>query len=358
METPALAAIVRRYLETAGPLATWTDLTSVTAAEELRIEPVTGGFSGASVYRVRHASGEFALRRWPMSLPHVARIAELHRWLAWMSRHGIPVAVPCQTATGQALVDHAGDLYQLEPWLPGAPQLSTEPTAARLRAVMELLARMHRVSADYRPLPAGRDWFDCRTGPSPTVRRRWQLLRSWTDDRVELTGAAISLAPGSVLRELAREALSLRNRHHAAVAAALAEHVELELPLLPVMRDVWTAHVLFDGDRVSGLIDPAAAQTETIVTDLSRLVSTLPTVDSVEIAAAIAAYEGRRPMQAAEHRLLPVLHDSGLLLSGLTWVERFAAGDVHESSPLVAERLEIIVRRLREGPTHSSWFQI
>lgn len=50
---------------------------------------------------------------------------------------------------------------------------------------------------------------------------------------------------------------------------------DVSFRLQPCIRDIWHDHVLFDGDRVTGLIDFGAMQIDTPATDIARLVGSL-----------------------------------------------------------------------------------
>jgi Ser/Thr protein kinase RdoA (MazF antagonist) len=94
------------------------------------------------------------------------------------------------------------------------------------------------------------------------------------------------------------------------------------VPLQPCLRDVWHDHVLFQGDTVTGLIDPSAARTDTVAADISRLAGSLIADDRRAWDLALDAYQGARPLSAAESALVGVLDRSGVLLSGMAWLER------------------------------------
>ena len=69
----------------------------------------------------------------------------------------------------------------------------------------------------------------------------------------------------------------------------------LRVPVQPCLRDVWHDHVLFVDDAVSGIVDPAAARTDTVAADISRLVGSLVGDDPRGWTVALAAYQSVRP---------------------------------------------------------------
>jgi Ser/Thr protein kinase RdoA (MazF antagonist) len=96
----------------------------------------------------------------------------------------------------------------------------------------------------------------------------------------------------------------------------------MTVPLQPCLRDVWHDHVLFQEDEVTGLIDPSAARTDTVAADISRLAGSLIADDRLAWGKAIDAYQSVRPLSREEAALVGILDRSGVLLSGMTWLER------------------------------------
>lgn len=316
--------------------------------EDARIERVRGGFSGARVWRVRLGAFDWCLRRWPRDALPPSRLAELHRWLQFLrDLGGVPVAVPAPVAPGGTLLLDSDGVWQLEPWLPGVADFRDHPTPDRLANAMRILARLHITSARYAPSQAGRRWFQPRVGPSPAVAERIDLLGDWTDPAVHEARLRLEARPASPLREAALEGLERSARLRDSVRERLSDVSELAIPLFACLRDVWHDHVLFTGELVSGLVDPAAARTESVAADLSRLLSSLVGHDAQQWAAALDWYAEVRPLSAAERRLTPVLGLSNVLLSTLHWIERIAADDPHAQTPAAEARLHDCVSRLR-----------
>jgi Ser/Thr protein kinase RdoA (MazF antagonist) len=113
---------------------------------------------------------------------------------------------------------------------------------------------------------------------------------------------------------------------------------------------VWHDHVLYTGESVTGLIDPAAARMDSAAADLSRLLMSLVGPDRRRWQEALEAYAAVRPLTAGEGRLILPLALSGTVLSGLYWVERIAAGDLSAPQERVAARLRRIVEHWRALP--------
>ncbi|MGH7199661.1 MAG: hypothetical protein ACREJB_03590, partial [Planctomycetaceae bacterium] len=106
-------------------------------------------------------------------------------------------------------------------------------------------------------------------------------------------------------------------------------------------------HVLFSGDEVTGLIDPSACRTEHVAADLSRLIGSLVGDERALWDAALDEYSRCRPLSQEERRLVAVLDHSGVLLAGLTWLDRrYLQRHTWPQPGRVLDRLKTILMRL------------
>src|SRR5262249_8410933 len=105
------------------------------------------------------------------------------------------------------------------------------------------------------------------------------------------------------------------------VTAKLSLALDASVPLQPCLRDIWHDHVLLTGDEVTGLIDPHAARSDSVATDLARLLGSLVGDDRGAWNAALAAYQQVRPLSLAELALVELFDQSAVLLSGMTWLD-------------------------------------
>lgn len=317
--------------------------------------PGVQGFSGAVIRRITvaeridaaltimRAPTIYCLRGWPSSaLPH-ARLMELHRFLRFVRDEGVHVvAVPIAATTGETLILSGGRKWQLEPWMPGTADFKRISTDSRLNSAMDTLARFHKAAARYRPTAAGRTWFsEPLVAPSPSVRERLSLVDLWSDWRLQEAATGMNHDPdrrfGDVAGEIIDRFRSMRDR----LRAELIEMLETPVPLQVCLRDVWHDHVLFTGDEVTGLVDPSAARVECVAADLSRLLGSLLGSWGERWEVALQSYCGTRPLSPNEYRLIGVLHRSGALLSGMTWIERRLRDEIPgDTMPAIVSRLE------------------
>ncbi|HET6324642.1 MAG TPA: phosphotransferase [Planctomycetaceae bacterium] len=295
-------------------------------------------------------TGPLCLRGWPQGIASDSKILSLHKFLAYVRSRGIAyIADPLASDEGRTLVRAADRYWQLEPWLPGSADFWSRPSDVRLAAAFEALARLHQVARDFRPV----DGQSSHLGPAgpavaPAVVDRLELINGWTPSRLGQLWEWLRRAPGG--REptvaVARRILAAFERCAPRVARELHDATREPVPLQPCLRDVWHDHVLFDGDAVTGLIDPAAARTDTVATDLSRLAGSLIADDRRAWDIALDAYRSVRPLSPAEARHVGVLDRSGVLLSGMSWLERPQIFEQPtEFQSRVLERLERIATR-------------
>jgi Ser/Thr protein kinase RdoA (MazF antagonist) len=299
------------------------------------------GFSGAIVLRVETAAGPCCLRGWPRETASEARILVLHEFLAFVLSRGIDyVSVPVASAAGSTLVRAFDRFWQLEPWLPGSADFWSCASDIRLAAAFNALARFHQIAREFRP--AGSN--PSHLGPAaaaiaPTALDRLELFNRWTPPRlIDLRERLRRDGDdnGSVLAAVGSRIVAAFERCGPMVAQELRAANRESVPLQPCLRDVWHDHVLFKGDAVTGLIDPSAARTDTIATDLSRLAGSLIADDRRAWDVALDAYRSVRPLSPAERRLVGVLDRSGVLLSGMAWLER---PHIFEPPPELQSRL-------------------
>ena len=88
----------------------------------------------------------------------------------------------------------------------------------------------------------------------------------------------------------------------------------------PSLRDARPEHFLFEGERLSGLVDFGAMGVESVAADLARLIGEWLDGDPAARREALAAYERVRPLDPAEARLIDVFETTTALLIGERWV--------------------------------------
>lgn len=309
----------------------------------------TGGFSGARVWKVRLGETFYCLRRWPPEGINVSRLEALHALLEGIVHRGVTeIPRPLRTSNGATFVEFHGTLWHLETWKPGRADFSKCRSEARLSHAMQTLARWHRAARDICPtLPESRPFFQSSHSAAPAVVNRLKLLQDWTEPRLSNLARALCVAPRTAFRDVASTMSRLFERALPEARIQMAWAQDLQVPLQPCLRDVWHDHVLFTGDVVTGLIDCSAARTDTVAADLSRLLGSFVENDAAAWAFALSEYAKHNPLTPEEMQLVPILDRSGLLLSGMTWLDRHLLRGLPLDQPeAVTARLQQIVARL------------
>lgn len=315
-----------------------------------------GGFSGARFWRVETAGNVFCLRRWPAEYPREDELVFVHEVLRHTRTKGFDVAaVPIESSRGATYQSHCGHLWQLEPWMPGRPDSSVRPSEIRVASAMKCLARFHRASEEFewpQQVTKGRAWPTI--GPSPGVRARRELLQAWLSGRVpQLADAVRQGATWPAMEQRVERLLRYFPERAPSVASSLAQFDNCPVPLQPCIRDVWYDHMLFEGDRVSGLIDFGSMGLDNVACDVARLLGSFFRGDRQLWEAGIRGYASIRPLSEAELGLVQAFDNSGVLLGALNWAAWvFLEGRVFEEPEAVLERMNALMARL-ESDTDS-----
>jgi Ser/Thr protein kinase RdoA (MazF antagonist) len=340
-----------------------------------------GGFSGARLWRYRSARGILVLRLWPPHGPGRVHLEQVHRWLLLTEDLGF-VPAPIADRSGRTLQEHAGGFWELAPWMPGAAEAARPPATVRVRSAFAAMAAFHQRLAGER-----------RSGTSPGLGHRHEavahLLRGGFDALERAIRAADVTArdearplstfarswegeppgepmgparteprpPGIAPVDLAMRWLGLAR----AIAPRLLDPLRVAAgcpaPLQPCLRDARPEHFLFEGDRVTGLVDFGAMGVDCVAGDLARLMGEWLDGDPTARSEALAAYERIRLLEAGEAALIDAFASSSALLIGEHWVrwhyiERRRFDDPSAVAQGIARGLAYLERLALEGESH------
>lgn len=294
-----------------------------------------GGFSGARLWRVQGTFGPLCLRAWPET-ETLERLQTRHILMTAARAAGlifVPVVFP--TAAGPRAVVHAGRLWELTEWMPGQADYRDHPSPTRLVAACTALARLHAAWEPY---------AERVPSPPPAVRRRLGWLQEWHDLlRTGWRPAAPRLDAAAASIERAQRLLSL---HLPGVPERLRRWREHGFVLQPCLCDVWHDHLLFEGERLTGLIDYGAVKVDQVAVDLARLLGSLAEDDAEGWYTGLAAYRAVRPLSAAEEALARDLDVTGTLLGVVTWLRWLCAEQRPLDRAAGLRRLEVLLRRI------------
>lgn len=300
------------------------------------------GFSGSALWRVTSPDEPpLCLKRWPASHPPPARLPWIHQVLIHSRQQGIDfLPKPQVTRAGQTTCDHAGSTWELMTWLPGSVDDSPTPSAQRVAAAFHALAKFHRATADFDQKRAAK--------PAPAIAdrvNRWQVL---SGGEIAVICQAIQQRSIPAIDDLAQEWIARHSTLPREMLNGLTIACQLSLPLQPAIRDLWRDHVLFQEEKVSGVIDFGAMRMDTPLTDLGRLIGSLAKDDATLRETALGAYGEISPLSPSDRQLIDLLDHSGTLIAGWNWLAWLYV-EQREFPSLVAvrERLAHLLRRTR-----------
>ncbi|MHB1422322.1 MAG: phosphotransferase enzyme family protein [Gemmataceae bacterium] len=291
-----------------------------------------GGFSGAALWRIDGPVGTLCLRAWP---PHETwpRLLFRHRLMTMARQSGLHFVPTIFAAlNGSSAIEHAGRLWELTEWLPGRSDFHEHPSLARLEAACSALAQLHLL------------WITMSSSASacPAVLRRMKFLDEW--HRLLRSGwhpLAIA-AESDSLRPIVESAWRVLPAAVEQVPHRLQRWLAYRPRLQPCLGDPWHDHLLFDGDRLVGIIDYGSMKIDHIAVDLSRMLGSLARDDAAGWRMGLQAYRRRAPLTAQEEELAHVLDETGIVVGVANWLRW-----LYEEKRPFADR-SAVARRLTE----------
>jgi Ser/Thr protein kinase RdoA (MazF antagonist) len=276
------------------------------------VEPLgnAGGLSGAKLFRFRSGRGQLVARRWPDAGRSLADLAIIHGQLRKAGDLGF-VPVPLLALDGRTAIEFAGHVWEIAPWLAGTADLDRPPSPIHLRLMFGGLAAFLNRVGDVQAI-----------GPSPGLARRLAdlgRLRLGDFGRIRERIAAHLTDPAS---SLARRWLDRAAVLASPVFEATGMAARLNLPVQPCLRDARPDHFLFEGDRLSGLVDFGAMGVDTVAGDLARLLGEAVGPDRPARRAAFAAFEAIRRLAPEELQAIEAFERANALLAPSVWIDR------------------------------------
>jgi homoserine kinase type II len=294
-----------------------------------------GGYSGVRLWRYEAGQGRLLARAWPADGPGRAALEQIHRWLDESAGLGF-IPVPLRALDGRTVHEQGGRLWEIAPWLEGAAAAERPPAPARLRSGFAALAAFHQALRS-----------DRTEAPSPGLRGRLGELDHLLAGGFDHVERALNRATDDRHATAARHWLALARGAAGPLATPLRRAVARDVPLQPCLRDARPEHILFVGDRVTGLVDFGAMGVDTVAADLSRLLGEWVGAERNARALALAAYAAIRPLEPIETALIDVFEDSSALLGAGHWIRwHFLEGRSFDDPGAVAAGIARGVNRL------------
>ncbi len=301
-----------------------------------------GGFSGARLWR-GHAFGRLhCLRRWPSEHPSRVRLQFIHDVLSAVQSNGFDkIPVPRQLSSGTgSFVELKGSLWQLEPWMEGEADFHRAPSKAKATNGLVALAQFHRALANW-PGP---------TSAAPIVSERVDGLEHLQRSIHLMAAARVDV---DATLEFASRALveyvQLAATLIDSTKADLARFVDVRVPLRPAIRDIWSEHIFYRGNDVTGFVDFGTMRLDWKLADVSRLLGSLDQGTGQFWDVGLSAYcDAAGVDHDATALVVSSLDSANVLLAPYHWLNwllferrRF------ESLARVRERLAAAMARLR-----------
>jgi Ser/Thr protein kinase RdoA (MazF antagonist) len=304
------------------------------------LEPLgnAGGLSGARLYRYRSGLGPLVARLWPVEGADLGRLAKIHGWLRKAGDLGF-VPVPISTLDGASVVDLDGRAWEVDPWMPGAADLSRPPRPARLRAAFGGLGTfLSRLASDR------------IEGPSPGLALRVSELEGLMVAGFRELRDQVARVPDDPASPLTRLWIDRASALAPAIAEATRQAAARPLPLQPCLRDARPDHFLFEEDRLSGLVDFGAMGIDSVAGDLARLLGEWVGADRSARGMAIAAFEAIHPLSEPELRAIEAFRRANALLGAGRWARwHFREGRTFDDPEAVVRGLARGLERLDEA---------
>jgi homoserine kinase type II len=213
----------------------------------LALRHANTGFAGQS-WVVETERGRYVLKRrgWGSDSPRI--VLAQHRLMDHLVQSGFPAPRLVPSAAAETLLVHNGLCYEAQAYIDGVPYNPDRPQ--QMARAAETLARYHSLVEGVAPavLCAAGD----RYSPASARRNLAQLNRSWAmaDDR------KLAPAVGRLMAQI--EDLEARSVAHQ------------PLPRIVIHGDYYAGNLLFDGDRVVGVLDFDLASWQPRVVDLAE----------------------------------------------------------------------------------------
>jgi Ser/Thr protein kinase RdoA (MazF antagonist) len=297
-----------------------------------------GGFSGAQLYHIGAPAGAFCLRAWPPSTDDW-QVRSAHNLMEWAAGKGIEfVPRPMLTMRGEQRVRAARRWWEVTTWMSGTASFWHDPSLPRLRAACVALARLH----------AAWDHPEWSREPCDAVQRRLAVVHDWLP-RMS-AGWRPPSDPRDPVTPWALRAWAHLREQLPRLSGMLDGWRTQSVHIQPCLCDIWHDHVLFIGDRVTGIVDFGSNRMDSVAADLARLLGSLVGDDRAMWAAGLDAYAQQRPLRIEERALAHVLDRSGIVAAAANWLRwLYCERRGYPDREAVARRLAGIVERLEKG---------
>src|SRR5581483_5624523 len=154
----------------------------------------------------------------------------------------------------------------------------------------------------------------------PAIERRLEAVESWL--RMLRAGWAPQFRTDETdpVHPLAHRAWLILPDWVERVRPSLAAFAESSWEVQPCLCDPWHDNLLFEGTRLSGLVDYGSVKLDHVAVDLARLLGSLAEDDTDGWRIGLEAYRGVRPLSPHEEQLARVLDWTGTVIGIVQWL--------------------------------------
>lgn len=281
------------------------------------------GFSGAVVWKSIHLLkpiiplapvtqiGQVALKRWPKNL-ELSRLHEIRLFQAAVSTiQNVPKLI------GEHFI-FDGHFWDMSEWMDGYPIQKTY-NATQLFSAIQTMLSIHEQWRKFQLAGGGLQTESDHERKKNVVERRVRVLREVSN---EFTAGKSMLQFHTSL-----EAKQIFNAIQPGLNAAITSlekflmHYKFETQIC--FKDIHRDHVLFFGDKVSGIIDYGAVHFDIVETDIARLFSD----DDHECESACQIYNSLSSFRKLNIELIRLLCDTAAICNLAAWLLRFKNGE-------------------------------
>lgn len=285
------------------------------------VQQILSGLSSSKVFRCELARGsgsaEFAcLKASPATETNLRRSLLVHEAIQSAKTNGIlvlPEFLP--TALPPINLVENGQLWHLVRWLPGKADYIQSPSHQRLQNAMTTLAKLHL--AWQPPSSNSLDTIDApRAEGSPAMADRIRMLQDLLN-QAEFHQWQ-SLARNQREQQLVLRTMAQIERFGHAWLDELKSNSVIPTNVHCVLRDIWSDHILFTEDEVTGVIDLGAMRIDEPATDVARLIGSLEPNSKNNWMAGVEMYCELNPR--VDTRRVILLDKVSCLLSAVQWL--------------------------------------
>ncbi len=268
------------------------------------------GWSGACLWRFEAQSEQWVLRAWPSTVQR-QQLQWIHNRLLHAQRSRLSFVPQLWIRhDGQTTLKYDNRLWDVSKWLPGAPVQSNSVENAHLTAAMMGLAQLHQTWADSAET----------IHPLPCIHKRWQQLNHFDEQWI------LSLLHQKKLSRnrtsWVQRAFQLITKWRGYALRTLWPWLDKPLTVQTVHGDLWSEHLLFLHQHLTGIVDYGSCRMDHPAVDLARLLGSWLPMQRPMWSVALAIYQSVRRLPEETWSLLGLLEWTGRLVGVAQWLDR------------------------------------